>query len=338
MKYVSYLFITFVLILPLQVFGQMPSLGNDVEISPEIIPRYPGANETVTVNLVSYTTDIDTASITWSVDGKKISSGVGQKKFQFKTGDFGTETVLGIKVVSSEGTQSDYQYNFRPAKVDVVWQSDSLVPPFYKGKALFSHQNKITFIAIAHLYDEKGNEIDPTKLIYKWSANDDADPDNSGYGKYVYTRIGNLISRPLSVTVQVSSSDGVNVAYGLANVTPVDPFIAFYEKNPLYGIQFQKALTNTIDMPDLKELTIFSFPFYSGSPNPIFPDLVYKWAVNGSPIENSNIKNIQVLRRKEGSTGTAKISLSVENTSKILQYASGYFSIVFKNKNNTSGL
>ncbi len=336
MKYVSYLILAFVLILPIQVFGQIPGIGNDVDITPEIIPRNPGANETVTINLVSYTTNIDAANVTWTVDGKRAASGVGQKRFQFKTQDFGSETILDIKIVASDGQTSEYSYNFRPAKVDVVWQADSLVPPFYKGKALFSHQNKITFIAIPHLYDNNGKEIDPSNLVYKWSINDNADPNNSGYGKYTYTTTGSLISRPITVKVEVTSQSNSSLAFGFTNITPVDPFIAFYEKNPLYGIQFQKALTNTIEMPDLKEINVFSFPFYSGSPAPTYPDLTYKWSVNGVSISNSPVKNIQVFRRKEGSTGTAKISLSIENTSKILQYASSNFSIIFKDNENTN--
>lgn len=311
------------------LYAQIPYLGNSVELDVEMIPSIPGANQNVTVNLASYTTDINAATITWTINGKKISSGVGLKKFNFTTGNLGEETILQIKVVSREGETSDYTYNIKPVEVDLVWQAESLVPPFYKGKPLFSHQSKITFIAIPHVTDTKGAEVDPKKLIYKWSLNGSVVEWVSGYGKDSYSFTGSLISRPISVKVEVTSpNSNIN---GIANVQvrPVEPQIVFYERNPLYGIQYQKAFTGTVDMKDPKEITILGMPLYAGTNNPISPDLTYKWSVNGATINNAPNQNIQVFRKKDGQVGTAKISLSVENPQKILQFVDGYFNLKF---------
>jgi hypothetical protein len=59
------------------------------------------------------------------------------------------------------------------------------------------------------------------------------------------------------------------------------------------------------------------------------------WSVNGSIINNNSNQNIQVFRKKDGAVGTARISLSTENISKILQSASGSFDLKFSSKNSS---
>src|SRR3989344_9700476 len=140
-------------------------------LSVEMIPENPGPNTLVYVSVVSYATNINASKITWNVNGKTQKSGMGEKTFSFTTGDMNTTTTLEILVETQEGEGIEKTFIIKPVGVDLVWESDGFVPPFYKGKALFSHQNKITIIALPHILSTSGVEIGAKNLIYTWKKN-----------------------------------------------------------------------------------------------------------------------------------------------------------------------
>ena len=312
-----------------QLAGQSQS-----DINVNMIPENPGPNQIVDVSLTSYTTDINAANITWKINGKTLKTGEGEKAFNFTTGGMNTTTVFEVLVLTIEGKTIDQTFNIKPTLVDLMWQSDSFTPPFYKGKAMFSHENKITFIALPHITDGSGQEISAKNLIYTWTQNGSVMDSDSGYGKNTYTQVASLISRPIDVSVRVTSTDTDGVGSAEIVATPANPFIIFYENNPLYGIEFQKALQNNVDMKDSQEITVLGVPFFFGTLTPTPPELSYKWSVNGVPINNDPSANMEVFRGKEGTSGTSNISLSIENSQKILQYTSNNFNLSFGNTTN----
>jgi hypothetical protein len=300
--------------------------GGDINV--DMIPENPGPNEKVLVNITSFGTNLDAANIIWKINGKTQSSGTGIKSFTFTVGGMNSSTKLDIIVNTIDSGTIQKSIDIKPSSVDLIWQSDSFTPPFYKGKALFSYQNKITFIAMPHITGNNG-EIPSKSLIYKWTLNGQVKQSDSGYGKNTYSFIGPLLSRPLSIQVEVSSADGGGSAYNHTTVTPVDPSIILYRKDPLNGIEFQKALLGNADLNG-SEITITGMPYFFGlsSQN---SDLAYKWSINNVPIGNSPSDTTEVFRKQEGVDGTSRISLSIENNVKILQLASVSFNLNFNN-------
>lgn len=151
-------------------------------INIEVLPENPNPNEPVKITVNSFSTDINSASITWIVNGKISKTGIGEKVFILTVGDTGTNTKLDIVVKTKEGETVNNTLNFSPVAVDLVWQSESFVPPFYRGKAMYSHQNNVTMIAIPHIVSG-GKEINPKNLVYSWSKDDRVIESDSGYGK-----------------------------------------------------------------------------------------------------------------------------------------------------------
>lgn len=302
-------------------------------VNVEMFPEYPGPNEEIGVILTSYAIDINSSTITWAVNGKTIKSGKGEKTFSFTTGDMNTTTTLRITVKTVDGQVINNSFTIRPASVDLIWQSEGYVPPFYKGKSLFSHQNKITFIAIPHIISN-GVEISPKNLIYKWKKNGSVEESASGYGKDSYSIVGSIISRPLNIEVEVTASTGGSVAHGSVLVNPIEPLVVLYEINPTYGIKFQKALSGEVELKDSKEIWVVSAPFYFGTTNSSASELAYKWKINGGLIDNNTSQNTRIFRQAEGTSGVSNISLSIENTKKVLQYASNSFNLKFGENSN----
>ncbi len=313
-------------------FNEQPGADVGVVMNPE----NPGPNELVNVSISSFSTDLNAASITWKINNKTIKSGKGVKTFSFSTGGFNSTTDLDIVIYTNEGDTVEKSYSITPTNVDLVWQAYGYTPPFYKGKTLFSHQDMIQFVAIPHMKDSSGREISPKNLIYTWTRNGSVAGDYSGYGKNTYTVVGSIISRPLDVSVEVSSPDVNGVGTAEVVASPIEPTVLMYEKSPLYGIQFQKALTNTVELNDAKEITVIGIPYFFGVLNPTNRELSYTWSINNIPNESDTISTTKVFRPLDGTSGFSNISLSITDTSKILQFASSDFNLSFGNKNDAT--
>lgn len=304
-------------------------------VSVETVPAIPGPNEKVMASVQSYGTDLDQATISWYLNGKKELSGKGEKFFYFNTGNSNTTTSLEVVIVTSIGETIRKTFQIKPTTVDIIWQSESYVPPFYKGKALFSWQNRITFVAIPHITNSNGVELNPKTLTYKWTRNGSVMTNFSGYGKNTYTYIPSIISRPLQIEVEVTST-GDDVAYSQINLAPIDPIIMFYEKSPLYGFLYEKSLGGKVSLKNQKEIEIAVVPFFFGTNSINDPNLPYIWKINGSQIDSDTTKTSRFFRPKEGTSGISNISLSIDNADEVLQSASSNFNLEFDTTNITS--
>jgi hypothetical protein len=104
------------------------------DVNVDMIPENPGPNQAVSVTLTSFATDINAASITWKVNDKTQKTGRGEKVFNFTTGGINTTTTLDIQIITAEGQLVAKTFDIKPVGVDLLWQSGSFVPPFYKVK------------------------------------------------------------------------------------------------------------------------------------------------------------------------------------------------------------
>lgn len=315
------------LFLPAPTFAQFNALPTSVNL--ELIPENPRANQSVNASLTSYDTDINAATISWSVNGSVVKSGKGIKTFTFTTGKVGTRTTLTATITTSTGEKITKSYVLRPADIDLLWESVGYTPPFYKGKALFAHQNRITFIALPHITNTGGTEISPSRLIYTWSRNGSVVESASGYGKNTYTLIGSLISRSLDVSVTATSPDTGAVASSQTLVTPVEPSILLYEKSPLYGIQLHNALAGTFSLDAVKEMEVLGIPLFFGTSDMENNSIAYSWKINNTAIDADTTRSSRTFRKPDGTSGVSFISLDIEHSSKILQSASSGFNLTF---------
>lgn len=311
-------------------FSQIPGLSFDVKFTPEI----PGPNEDVYLQVVSYETDIDKAKITWLINGSVKSSGIGNKSFLFNSGNQNTKTTISLKIVTAEGVSANRDFIIRPSSVDIIWQARTYTPPFYKGKALFSHESVITFLAIPHITDQNGNLLSSSNLIYTWNKNGKVLGDFSGYGKNAYSMEGSVISRPLEMTVTVTSPTTDAIGFAKTVVYPVDPIVLMYEKDPLYGLRLEKNLSGNISLKNKEEIEIVALPVFFGDESLSSDNIVYDWKINNSNIDTKTLERSKVFRPIEGTSGTSYISLSAENASKLLQTASTGFNLDFNTKTN----
>lgn len=279
-------------------------------------PENPGPNELVGVNIENYSQNLDAIEITWLLDGKVQQKGVGLKTFQFKTKGLGS--VSTVKISASAFSK---EISIRPTGLDILWQTNNYVPPFYKGKSLYTYQSLAQVVTMPSFVTSSGAMIDPKTLIYKWSLNGVILGNYSGYGKNVLPTGGWVLAKPLTVDVEVSSKDGIFKKTGSITLFGSLPQILIYENHPLYGIMYNKAISTEFPLKN-KEVSLSVAPYFFNTNKKDNPLLLYKWQMNGQTIPNQTNPYSLVLRKPDGQgNGEAQVGLSIQKTDDTLQYA-----------------
>lgn len=229
-------------------------------------------------------------------------------------------TFLPLTSFGQTSSKTDY--------VDIVYESLSYTPPFYKGKALNPSQGVVIITAIPHLISGSGEKIPAEKVIYNWKKNGVVMQSSSGVGKNYVSVSGTVPIRDVTIEVTVSSADKSITAESSTIITHTSPKIVFYENNPIYGIMFNKAIANTIQMMN-DEFSLLAIPFFFSVGYTTTPDLDYSWSMNGKTIGNMEPKNSFTTRLEKEGAGTANINLKITNKVRIFQFISSAFNISF---------
>ena len=289
----------------------------------------PQEGDNVTLTVSSYSVDLDSAKITWYVDGTIKENDIGAKSLvvQAKNGDQATE--IKVVVETSDGTTFQSSTEVRASDVDLIIEPTSYVPPFYKGNAIFASQGTAKIIAIPDVLIN-GSKASSKNLIFRWSVDDTYMADDSGMGKDSITVNGSVPIRDIDVDVEVLDSSGNTLATNSTVVTTSDPAILFYEDSPIYGILYNEAITNNYYLGTKEEVNIIAEPFFFNLNSDSGNDSTYQWTANGSAVSSGDKPNELLMKQEQTNlVGSASVSLTVNNISKIFQYATAGFNISF---------
>ncbi len=295
--------------------------GTDISVS--VTPDAPGPLQNVTIELTSFAVDLNRAKINWTLDGKLQPSGTGVKKFSFRSGTIGSKSTVTIEIIIDANTTVNKTVIVQPAGLDLLWESpDSYVPPFYEGKALPASEATIKVVALPNASATSGATAG--NLVYQWKRNYTLSQANSGYGKNVFSFKNDYLNsdNKEAISVQASSGDGTGAytAQASLEIVPRPPKIIFYQLKPLEGEDFANALLDNFTIKD-KEVTIVAEPYFF-SPAPVTgKQYTYAWSINGNDTTAPTPENILTVRPQEGTQGTGRIDVSIENTFKLFQSA-----------------
>ncbi len=205
--------------------------------------------------------------------------------------------------------------------VDLLWQADTYTPPFYKGRALWSNQSGITFVAVP---TGLGN---PSSLNYRWTRNGTVLGSISGVGRNTMKYSDSILGRAQNVSVDIVSPTQEVLASASVSLRPITPSLLIYENNPLYGFMFHNEATGGYEISDI-EVTFSAFPLFFTAAHRGDPMVWYEWRTNTGARENANSA---IYRVPEGSSGTAQISAQASTSVMVLQEAAKSFSVRFGN-------
>lgn len=307
---------------------QQLSQNIDVSISPE----NPGPNTDVTIRIESYSTDLNSAQITWAVNGETVQDGLGQKVLKLKTGNIGTITSVDLSIQPSDGDVFQKTIILTPASIDLLWQGNSYTPPFYKGRAMFTNQGSVTFVAIPNIIDQNGNVVSPKNVIYTWSKDGSVLGSLSGTGKNSLTLVDSILGLPMNISVVASTLDKSIVTKSSVSIQSDSPMILFYENNPLLGVLYNREIGNGFKLSS-SEVNIMGIPYFFSNKDLQAGALKYTWTLNGSNISSPNQNSI-TLRGQKDSAGNSILGLKIENSNNILQTLEKSMNIEFGSQNN----
>lgn len=299
---------------------------NNQNINIKLNPEFPTANQSVTVSTDVYITNMDKATISWFIDGVLKLEGIGKKDFTFLTKDYGEGIDLTLQISSSETGTVSKTFEIIPTELDLIWETGTFTPPFYKGKALNTHQSIVKIVAIPNFIKD-GIKIKPEELIYTWKKDGKISSKDSGYGKNSFSFVGPELFRENIISVEVETIDSSIKNKKNIFLKSNSPEIIFYEEDPLLGILSNKNLKffplfNNYS----EEVKIVAYPLFFSMYNK--EDIQYNWFVNNNPAPG--FKNTISINTGDKITGSFPISLKVQNLNNFLLFTENNFNLIFE--------
>lgn len=312
-----------ILVLPFQATALSPSV-----ISVDMAPQSPKPNESTTISLSSYAANLDAILISWFVNGKKVSSGVGAKYFITNAPSAGTETTIRAVLNMPDG-EIEKKIVLRPSVMVLLWETtDSYVPPFYRGKALPTAESQIKVVAMPEI-KTGATMTNPKNLLYSWQKNYTNDTEASGYGKNSFTFVNDYLENLDNVSVTVSTLNGSNSSQAGISITATNPQISFYRNDPLLGTIWEQTIKDG-HMIQSDEI-IVAEPYFISPKELWSPSLVWNWFINGSLTNNllEYRKNWLPIKVEGGVSGTSSLRLEIENNTQLLGTAGKTINVSF---------
>ncbi|KKQ21380.1 MAG: hypothetical protein US33_C0003G0006 [Parcubacteria group bacterium GW2011_GWC1_36_9] len=312
-------FALFGIISTLKIYAA-PSSG----ILVNVVPSNPAPRENTNITLKSYENNLDSVLIIWSVDGKKVSSGIGKKSFSVNAPDAGSETTVVATISLPEGA-IETKIIVKPVVMVLLWQAnDSYVPPFYKGKALPAPDSEVKVVAMP----EVKSNILPQNMTYYWKKDYTNNVDGSGYGKNFFLYTNDYLENSNNISVTASTIDQKYSFDANINIGMIEPKILFYKNDDRLGTIWQNSL---VDRHKIQGGEVVEAVPYFISPKEIQnPTLIWSWFINDSLINLASFrKNLIPLSVETGTHGTSRLRLDIENQDKIFQTTSKEIDIEF---------
>lgn len=298
------------------------------DILVDVAPSNPAPYENTNITLKSYVYNLDVASITWSVDGKKVSSGVGKKSFSVTAPGAGSEINV-VATISLPDTVTETKILIKPIVMVLLWQAnDSYVPPFYRGKALASPESQVKVVAMPEIKNASGNIIPPQNMAYYWAKDFTNNVDGSGYGKNFFTFTNDYLENSNNISVKLTTTDqdltpSANIYIGM-----VQPKLLFYKNDPNIGTIWQNSLADTHKIQGSEILE--AIPYFISPKYIQIPTLSWLWSINDESVSVTGVrKNVMPLQTQEGTHGISKVGLEINNRDKVFQTTKKEINIEF---------
>jgi hypothetical protein len=315
--------VTIILFLPVtHVHAQLLTSGGSGIITISITPDNPQPGSIVRLSAVSSMIDLENSDITWYANQKVIAEGLGQTGASVALGQLGSEVNVVVIAQSISGATASGEVFISPSEVDILWESDSYTPPFYRGRALPSAGTKIRLNAIAHLMRADGSPIPENQILYTWRRNGTVIQTSSGKGRSFSVLPSPTLFGRDTFSVTAVSADGTRSGKSEITVASVEPVLVLYENHPLFGLLYNNAFGQASSVKD-PEVTFAAVPYFAQANSPDDPQFVYGWNVNGQQIQADYSRPSEITINADNSTGKADISLSLTRVNNWYMKVSG---------------
>ncbi len=300
--------------------------GIDSAVSIALTPAHPAPGDPVHLEARSSAYDLSQSTLTWRVNGKVFASGEGTTSADVVAGGLGSEIDVSADVIAPDGTESFAQVVIIPTEVDLLFDSDSYVPPFYHGRALPSAGTNIHLEAVPHFMGSNGKVFSAGDLTYTWKRNDEIIAAISGKGRFSVIVPAPVLFGTDIIVVEVASVDGTLSGEASVRIPSVEPLLSLYEDHPLYGLMYNRALGAETVIPDT-EMTFAAMPYFAQGSSAADRALQYAWRVNGTPVTADATRSNELTINATNSNGLAQVALELTHATNVFLEASGSWGI-----------
>jgi len=308
---------------PIAAWGALlPTFGSLLEITLE--PEHPRPGDSITVTVSDPSEERGVTAYMWLVNGKVVDQGVGHTSISLSANPLGTADTVRVVAIENGVGRGEATTIIRPATVDMLWEGNTYVPPFYIGRPLVSGQGTVKLMAIPHLA-VRGSEIPAGRAVYAWKVNGVPLEKQSGYGKASISITPPRFGASFNVSVVARTQDGTVVAENSVLIEPQAPSLLVYEDAPLLGVRFDRALSGMFPFSG-DEVSFVLYPLFVSNSR----DVSYTWNLDSVPFAVDPAKPRAATFRKVGSgTGTHTVSASFENAKRFLERGDTSFQLTF---------
>jgi len=317
---------------PLHAQFGLPGAQHALSIS--FSPLYPGPGETVSLTVQSPLFDISQSKVLWRANGKIIAQGTGVDSVQVQAGALGAATTVEVAVSTPDGTAASANATILPAELDLLVDSNTYIPPFYRGGARTSAGGELRLEARPR-FRRGGAFVSASELTYTWRRNGEVMGSISGRGKASV-----IISAPPlfgtdTISVEARTSDGVVSRIQSLTLSSATPILALYENHPLFGILYHRALGPATFIPE-SEMTFTAVPFFAPARSADDPGLQYAWQVNGVNVASSPSRSNELTINAENSSGRALVGLDLTHATNYYLDARATWNITFSTEGSAT--
>lgn len=312
----------------------VPSIGRDVVIA--MSPRHPSPGERVRFSLSSNLLNLEYTNIVWKQNGKEIGGGTGMVEFEINTGALGVKQIISADV-SDKNLNAHAEAVIIPTQVDLLYDADSYIPPFYKGRALPSAGSRIRMQAIAQFKRADGTLVPESGIAYTWKQNDRIMNAVSGRGKSSATFDAPSLFGAHTIVVSAVSSDGTFSGETSVVIPSVDPIVLLYEDDPLFGVMYHHALANNAVIGD-SERAFIGVPHFAPIRTLSDTQISYEWRINNRKVVADPKKQSTLTINADNSSGSARIDVGITHRKNLSLDARGTWNLSFRILNAPTGL
>lgn len=302
--------------------------SNAGSINLSAFPLNPNPGEIVRIEASSLSVDLNGSEIIWSINGITRERAIGRKDFSFTAGQLGEVLRVSVTVISIDGKIITENISITSSEIDLLWESGSYTPPFYKGKALNTVGETVRVIAMPNVLSSSGVKFGAKSLIYAWSFSDYAISEKSGYGKNIFEF--RTSPRVNNISVAVYNRNNEFVGSNDITIQTYNPFVLIYEQDPLLGTNFGSAIGEEF-LLEKDEVVLDAYPFFFSTQNKDGFGIEYDWSMNGRDISAPGPKNSILTLRRDGE-GVSNISVDVRNIDNFFQTTFERLKINFFNR------
>ena len=303
-----------------------PEQGADLSIS--LSPAHPDAGDTVRLSARSLSLDLSEITLTWHANGKVIAQGDGVDTATVVAGDLGTETKIVVDAIMPVGTVASAQVTIIPTGLDLLVDSDSFVPPFYRGGARVSAGVDLHLQAIPRFKLPTGFFAADADLIYTWRRNGEVIAGVSGRGRSSITIPSPHLFGTDIITLEVRTRDTALSSARSLSLSSTEPILLLYKDHPLFGILYNDALSASTFIPE-SEMTFAAIPYFAQVQSANDAQLIFDWWVNNTRVAQNAARPSEITINAKNSTGIALLGLELTHATNYYMDAKSSWNINF---------